>query len=339
MALGVAARKDQHWFLSRQEAKDITYWFQFPWPRRVDTHVLSQFQVTLNYHLLGVALSGGVKCNALSLRGSSLQGLLACSQPCNAKRGKNVSITFQHPAPADWGTRTSAAIQTPYPATPRRVFESCSRLFLTHQEKRPKAVLIHSTSHYFKASLDEKPGKYKNSNPIMSRLASDPADRKLVSARCISQIKPLGNGETREVVLVGCWPVVVPKGQFSVDELILYFEIGSFLPFDDKRYEPYRSSHTSAQLHGERGWVVQTVKLARHISQGMVFRLDDQFPEAIRIKDSMSFEDDYDYDQFSRADCENQDLSLADLSLMTKDLTGDFHVKRWATFCEYSHEC
>lgn len=136
--------------------------------------------------------------------------------------------------------------------------------------------------------------------------------------------------------MVEGWPVVVPKGQFSVNELILFFEIGSFLPFYDERYEPYRSSQMSAKLCGERGWVVQTVKLAGHISQGMLFRIDDQFPEVDRIKEKISDEGDY-YDMPWDAQ-ENMNLSPVDLALMEKDLTGEFRVETWATFCRWMNE-
>lgn len=131
------------------------------------------------------------------------------------------------------------------------------------------------------------------------------------------------------------WPVVVPKGQFALNELILYFEIGSFLPFHDKRYEPYRSSHTSAELHGEKGWVVQTVKLAGHISQGMVFHIDDHFPEVIRIKKKIS--DQGVYSGILFANLGYKHLSLVDMALREKDLTEELRVKRWATFREWSN--
>lgn len=133
--------------------------------------------------------------------------------------------------------------------------------------------------------------------------------------------------------MVEGWPVVVPKGQFALNELILFFEIDSFLPFHDKRYEPYRSSHTSAKLQGEKGWVVQTVKLAGHISQGMVFHMDDRFPEVTRVKERIAREGDYDDILF--ADPKRlKNLGLVDLALMEKDLTGEFRVETWATFCE-----
>jgi hypothetical protein len=142
--------------------------------------------------------------------------------------------------------------------------------------------------------------------------------RRLVSVRRVSRIKPLNI--RREVVMVGGWPVVVPRDEFSVNQLVLYFEIDSFLPFDDKRYEPYRFSHTSAELHGQKGWVVQTVKQGGHVSQGMVFSIGSRFPEVERTKEKLRIELGYESD--------------FDDELMYLDLTDELKVKKWATFCE-----
>lgn len=149
--------------------------------------------------------------------------------------------------------------------------------------------------------------------------------RKLVSVRRVSRIKNLDSSETHEIVMVGGWPVVVPKGQFRAGQLVLYFEIDSFLPLNDKRYESYNSSHTFAALHGQRGWVVQTVKLFDHVSQGMVFCIDDKFPEVIRIKEEL--QDHYDSIFLGYADVDDE--------MMDMDLTDELNVKRWTKFCEW----
>lgn len=124
--------------------------------------------------------------------------------------------------------------------------------------------------------------------------------------------------------MIGGWPVVVPKGEFTLNQLVLYFEIDSFLPFDDKRFEMYRSSHVSAELHGEKGWVVQTVLIDGHVSQGMVFGVDDS--EVVSFfKDSM--EEDYDSNESNRE-------AQVDADMLGFDFTDHFDVQRWTTFCE-----
>lgn len=123
--------------------------------------------------------------------------------------------------------------------------------------------------------------------------------------------------------MVGGWPVVVPKGKFTVNQLVVYFEIGSFLPFHDKRFEPYRSSHVSAKLRGKQGWVVQTVMIDGHVSQGMVLCTDDLSEvRELRLELEESIGDVVDRE------------ATVDTGLMDTDFTDDFEVQDWATFCE-----
>lgn len=143
---------------------------------------------------------------------------------------------------------------------------------------------------------------------------------KLVSVRHVSDIKTLGSSQTHEVVMVDGWPVVVGKGQFAMKQKVLYFAIDCFLPFSDKRYEPYRFSHFLVELQGRKGWAVQTVKHEGHISQGMVFAIDDSFPEISRIRKVIERE---------------AGASVVETRLMKRDLKESFSVRKWRTFCEY----
>lgn len=79
-----------------------------------------------------------------------------------------------------------------------------------------------------------------------------PPYKKLVSVRRVSDIKKLDSSQTHEVVMVDGWPVV-EKGQFAMKQKVLYFAIDCFLPFSDKRYEPYRFSHFLVELQGRKG--------------------------------------------------------------------------------------
>lgn len=148
-----------------------------------------------------------------------------------------------------------------------------------------------------------------------------PPYRKLVSVRRVSCIKPLESSETHEVVMVGGWPVVLEKGQFTKGQPILYFEIDSFLPLNDKRYGTFQSSHTYAELHGQKGYVVQTVMLEGHVSQGMVFCIDYDFPEVINVMKKLG-------EGHGRFLCDVYD------KVMDLDLTDELKVKKWTTFCE-----
>lgn len=154
----------------------------------------------------------------------------------------------------------------------------------------------------------------------MDRAEVRPPYRKLVSVRRVSRIKKLDSSHTHEVVMVDGWPVVVEKGQFAANQKVLYFAIDCFLPSWDKRYESYRFSQFLVELHGERGWAVQTVKFEGHISQGMVFALSDAFPEIVDVRKELE---------------ELWEMQYVEQALMRLDLKGDFKIKKWSTFCEY----
>lgn len=156
----------------------------------------------------------------------------------------------------------------------------------------------------------------------MDREAHEPPHRKLVSVRHVSLIKPLPWSQTHEVVMIDGWPVVVPKGQFAVNQKVLYFAIDCVLPLEDKRYEPYRFSHFLVELHGQKGWTVQTVNRDMHISQGMVFAVGDFSWEIHLVREEL----EQDFDWFP------DDLEK---ELMRLDLKGYFKIRKWSTFCKY----
>lgn len=154
----------------------------------------------------------------------------------------------------------------------------------------------------------------------MNLTKMEPPYRKLVSLRRVSRIKNIDSSQTHEVVMIDGWPVVVEKGKFSVGQQVLYFAIDCVLPLKDKRYESYRFSHFLVKLRGQKGWAVQTVKHEDHISQGMVFAMDDSFREL----------------RLARKQLE-QDWRVNDVEeeLMSLDLKEYFKIRKWSTFCEY----
>lgn len=105
----------------------------------------------------------------------------------------------------------------------------------------------------------------------------DPPQRKLVTIRRISQLTSIKRSRW-EVATVGGWNVVVIKGQYSIGELVVYFEIDSFLPTSNERFWEYTRLHASQYYRGEQGYAVKTIMRLDHISQGLIFPLDE-FPE------------------------------------------------------------
>ncbi len=105
--------------------------------------------------------------------------------------------------------------------------------------------------------------------------------RKLVAIKSIDSIQPIENADKIEVAFVGGWAVVVKKGQFSVNEFVLYHEIDSILPRGNPDYDflMARSSGTyttddGGTLEGHR---LRTIKLLGTTSQGLILPLPKDF--------------------------------------------------------------
>jgi len=60
-------------------------------------------------------------------------------------------------------------------------------------------------------------------------------ERKLVTIRTVSEIKPIPGADRIEIAVVDGWDCVVNTGKFSTGDRCVYFEIDSFLPMDNRR--------------------------------------------------------------------------------------------------------
>jgi RNA ligase (TIGR02306 family) len=101
--------------------------------------------------------------------------------------------------------------------------------------------------------------------------------RKLVTVRQIKAVFPIPQADAIEEVQVDGWSVVVQKGLHNVGDLVLYFEIDSFLPESDKRFEPFMKFGTQT-FDGVLGHRLRTKRLRGVYSQGIVIPVSD-FPE------------------------------------------------------------
>ena len=96
--------------------------------------------------------------------------------------------------------------------------------------------------------------------------------RKLASIKEITDISPILNADFIEVVEVDYgWKCVVKKGEFSIGDLCVYFEIDSFLPIIPE-FEFLRGS-SFKRMGEEEGFRLRTVKLRKQISQGLAMPL------------------------------------------------------------------
>lgn len=97
--------------------------------------------------------------------------------------------------------------------------------------------------------------------------------RKLVTIRKICNIRPIDGADKIEVATVDNWDVVVKKGDHKIDELVVYFEIDSFLPVDNPNFEFLKKSCYRKLSDDTEGLRIRTIKLRGQLSQGLIMPL------------------------------------------------------------------
>lgn len=103
--------------------------------------------------------------------------------------------------------------------------------------------------------------------------------RKLVTARYITDISPIDGADRIERVGVDGWNVVSEKGVHSKGTMVLFFEIDSFLPKSDDRFESFMK-FGERTFEGVVGHRIKTVRLRGVYSQGIILPLS-LFPEIV----------------------------------------------------------
>ena len=102
--------------------------------------------------------------------------------------------------------------------------------------------------------------------------------RQLVTTQIISDIKPIPDADSIELVLIKGWQCVAKKGEFKPGNRCIYFEVDSYLPIDE-RYEFLRkTSYRNNEYMGE-GFRIKTLRFRGEISQGLALPVS-AFPEA-----------------------------------------------------------
>lgn len=100
--------------------------------------------------------------------------------------------------------------------------------------------------------------------------------RKLASIQRITSLTPIDGADKIETARVLGWDVVVGKGDFSVGELAVFFEIDSFLPASDPRYASFEPRFTT--WNDKRGMRLKTIRLRKQLSQGLLMPIN-KYPE------------------------------------------------------------
>lgn len=110
-------------------------------------------------------------------------------------------------------------------------------------------------------------------------------ERKLASIRTITDIQPIPDADSIEVVSIGGWKVVTKKGEYQVGDMCIYCEIDSFLPILPQ-YEFLRKSSYKKMTDGTEGFRLKTIKLRGQVSQGLVLPIS-ALPEGRTLFEGM----------------------------------------------------
>lgn len=98
--------------------------------------------------------------------------------------------------------------------------------------------------------------------------------RKMATIRTINSIRPIPDADTIECAQIDGWDVVIKKGEFKPNDLVVYFEIDSWIPTEIAPFltKPGQEPKEYEGIKGER---LRTVKLRGQLSQGLVIKYSD----------------------------------------------------------------
>lgn len=97
--------------------------------------------------------------------------------------------------------------------------------------------------------------------------------RKLASIQRITGLRPIPGADLIEVADVLGWSVVVKKGDFAVGDLVVYFEVDSWLDASNPVYASFEERFTNWGT--KRGMRLKTIKLRKQLSQGLILSIGD----------------------------------------------------------------
>lgn len=96
--------------------------------------------------------------------------------------------------------------------------------------------------------------------------------RKLVSIKKIDDILPIEGADRIELAQFGGWKVIIPKGVYSIGENVIYFEIDSFIPYQNilNEYLTPLKERCNKSFNNKEGILIKTIKMKGQFSQGFV---------------------------------------------------------------------
>jgi RNA ligase (TIGR02306 family) len=113
-------------------------------------------------------------------------------------------------------------------------------------------------------------------------------ERKLASVRKIDNITTIENADAIMCAHIGGWKVVVKKGDFNIGDLVVYFEIDSWIPHE---LAPFLSKGKDPrEFNGVKGERLRTIKLRGQLSQGLLLPLQSEEREGTDLTDALNIQ-------------------------------------------------
>ena len=90
--------------------------------------------------------------------------------------------------------------------------------------------------------------------------------RKLATIQKVQALHEIKGADFIEICQINGWQCITKKGEVKINDLVVYFEIDSFLPDND--YFSFLSKKTTYE--NKQGYRLKTIKLKKALSQGLV---------------------------------------------------------------------
>ena len=103
-------------------------------------------------------------------------------------------------------------------------------------------------------------------------------ERTLASIQRIDSTEPIEGADFIELVHILGWQCVAKKGEFRAGDLCVYYEIDSYLPLDDARYDFLIKGNSRDNRELGPGILIKTRKFKGKYSQGLALPISE-FPE------------------------------------------------------------
>ena len=111
--------------------------------------------------------------------------------------------------------------------------------------------------------------------------------RKLATIQKVQALHEIKGADFIEICQINGWQCITKKGEVELNDLIVYFEIDSFLPDND--YFSFLPKKTTYE--GKQGYRLKTIKLKKALSQGLVLPIS-HFKNHLSVLTNMKEGDD-----------------------------------------------